>query len=224
MKFLIIFIVAVFVNNVVLSQFLGICPFLGVSKKVSTATGMGAAVTFVLLLATMVTWLVQTYILVPLGLEFLQTIAFILVIAVFGILPQLGMKGPFENFQNPLAGLFEGGKNAAANAALDVSGLKSKAESALRGNADRIAEATGMTSSQVDAAIDALDIQSWEVTSLPEGAEKTGSANVSYSGTDATITTYDDPSVVTVTAMGQDITLAVPDSAQTYLPFLSYLG
>ena len=52
--------------------------------------------------------------------------AFILVIAVFGILPQLGMKGPFENFQNPLVGLFEGGKNAAANAALDVSGLKSK--------------------------------------------------------------------------------------------------
>ena len=81
MEFIIIFIVAVFVNNVVLSQFLGICPFLGVSKKVSTATGMGAAVTLVLLLATMVTWLVQTYILVPLGLEFLQTIAFILVIA-----------------------------------------------------------------------------------------------------------------------------------------------
>ena len=81
MEFIIIFIVAVFVNNVVLSQFLGICPFLGVSKKVSTATGMGAAVTFVLLLATMVTWLVQTYILVPLGLKFLQTIAFILVIA-----------------------------------------------------------------------------------------------------------------------------------------------
>ena len=64
----------------------------------------------------------------------------------------------------------------------------------------------------------------WEVTNLPEGAEKTGSANISYSGTDATITTYDDPSVVTVTAMGQDITLAVPDSAQSYLPFLSYLG
>ena len=104
--------------------------------------------------------------------------AFILVIAVFGILPQLGMKGPFENFQNPLAGLFEGGKNAAANAALDVSGLKSKAESALRGNTDRIAEATGMSSSQVDAAIDALDIQSWEVTSLPQGAQKTRSANI----------------------------------------------
>lgn len=81
MEFIFIFIVAVFVNNVVLSQFLGICPFLGVSKKVSTATGMGAAVTFVLLIATMVTWLVQTYVLVPFDIEFLQTIAFILIIA-----------------------------------------------------------------------------------------------------------------------------------------------
>ena len=150
--------------------------------------------------------------------------AFILMVAVFGILPQLGVKSPFENFENPLAGLFEDGKNAATNAALDVSGLKSKAESALRGSADRIAEATGMSSSQVDAAIDALDIQSWEVTSLPAGVKATGSANVSHGGTDATVTTYDDPSVVTVNAYGQDITLAVPDSAQSYLPFLSYLG
>ncbi len=150
--------------------------------------------------------------------------AFILVIAVFGILPQMGIKGPFENFQNPLAGLFEGGKNAAANAALDVSGLKTKAENALRSNVDRISEATGLPASQVDAAIDALDIQNWEVTSLPAGVSKTGSAEVSYGGTDATITTYDDPSVVTVNAMGQDVTLAVPESAQDYLPFLSYLG
>lgn len=150
--------------------------------------------------------------------------AFILMVAVFGILPQLGVKNPFEGFQNPLSGLFESGKNAAANTALDMSGLKSKAESALRSNADRIAEATGMSSSQVNAAINALDIQNWEVTSLPAGVEATGSADISYGGTDATITTYDDPSVVTVNAMGQDITLAVPDSAQDYLPFLSYLG
>ena len=61
MEYLLIFIAAIFVNNVVLSQFLGICPFLGVSKKVSTATGMGAAVTFVLTLATIVTFLIQTY-------------------------------------------------------------------------------------------------------------------------------------------------------------------
>ncbi len=79
MEYLLIFIAAIFVNNVVLSQFLGICPFLGVSKKVSTATGMGAAVTFVLTLATIVTFLIQTYILND--LNFLQTLTFILVIA-----------------------------------------------------------------------------------------------------------------------------------------------
>ena len=81
MAYLLIFISAIFVNNIILSQFLGICPFLGVSKKVDTAMGMGAAVAFVLTLATIVTWLVQTYVLNPFGLAYLQTLAFILVIA-----------------------------------------------------------------------------------------------------------------------------------------------
>jgi len=81
MEYIIILISAVFVNNVVLAQFLGICPFLGVSKKVSTAVGMSAAVMFVMALATLVTYLLQNYVLVPLKLEFLQTISFILVIA-----------------------------------------------------------------------------------------------------------------------------------------------
>lgn len=81
MQYIIIIISAIFVNNVVLAQFLGICPFLGVSNKVSTSLGMGAAVIFVITLATIVTWLVQTYVLAPLGIQFLQTIAFILVIA-----------------------------------------------------------------------------------------------------------------------------------------------
>ncbi len=81
MEYLLIFISAIFVNNIVLSQFLGICPFLGVSRKVDTALGMGAAVAFVMTLATVVTFLVQTYVLNPLGLQYLQTLAFILVIA-----------------------------------------------------------------------------------------------------------------------------------------------
>ncbi|MCD8203173.1 MAG: electron transport complex subunit RsxA [Prevotella sp.] len=81
MEYLLIFISAIFVNNIVLSQFLGICPFLGVSQKVSTSMGMGAAVAFVMTLATIVTWLVQMYILNPCGLQYLQTITFILVIA-----------------------------------------------------------------------------------------------------------------------------------------------
>lgn len=76
-----IFITAVFVNNIILSQFLGICPFLGVSKKIDSAIGMGAAVTFVMLISTIVTYLLQAYLLTPFGLGYTQTIAFILVIA-----------------------------------------------------------------------------------------------------------------------------------------------
>ena len=81
MEYVYIIIFAVFVNNVILSQVLGICPFLGVSTKVSTAAGMGAAVVFVMALSTVVTFLLQEFILVPLEIEFLQTIVFILVIA-----------------------------------------------------------------------------------------------------------------------------------------------
>lgn len=81
MQFILIFISAILVNNVVLSQFLGICPFLGVSKKIDTAKGMGLAVTFVLVIATIVTYLLQIWLLEPFHLEYLQTIVFILVIA-----------------------------------------------------------------------------------------------------------------------------------------------
>jgi len=81
MEYIIIIISAVFVNNILLAQFLGICPFLGVSNKVTTAMGMAAAVVFVMAVATLTTWLLQYYVLVPLGIEFMQTVSFILVIA-----------------------------------------------------------------------------------------------------------------------------------------------
>ncbi len=81
MEYFVIIIAAIFVNNIVLNQFLGICPFLGVSKKISTAVGMTGAVTFVMVIATIVTYLIQMFILNPYGLGFLQTIFFILVIA-----------------------------------------------------------------------------------------------------------------------------------------------
>ena len=73
MEYISIIVTAIFINNIVLSQFLGICPFMGVSKRTSSALGMGAAVTFVITLATVVAWLLQTYVLNPLGLQFLQT-------------------------------------------------------------------------------------------------------------------------------------------------------
>lgn len=81
MELFTILISALLVNNVVLSRFLGICPFLGVSKQIETATGMGMAVTFVITLSSIITYIIQNAILDPLGLGYLQTIAFILVIA-----------------------------------------------------------------------------------------------------------------------------------------------
>lgn len=81
MEFILIIISAIFVNNILLAQFLGVCPFLGVSNKLSTAAGMSGAVCFVITFATVVTYLLNQYLLVPFGLEFLQTISFILVIA-----------------------------------------------------------------------------------------------------------------------------------------------
>lgn len=92
MEYILIFISAIFVNNIVLSQFLGICPFLGVSKKIDTALGMSAAVTFVLTIATIVTYLIQKLLLVPLELEYLQTITFILVIAALVQMVEIVLK------------------------------------------------------------------------------------------------------------------------------------
>ena len=87
-----IIIGAIFVNNVVLAQFLGICPFLGVSSKVETSMGMGAAVTFVMALSSLVTWLIQNYILVPLDIKYMQTIVFILVIAALVQMVEIVLK------------------------------------------------------------------------------------------------------------------------------------
>ena len=81
MTYVLIFIGAVFVDNIVLSQFLGICPFLGVSKKIETALGMSGAVAFVMTIATIVTFLIQKYVLEPFNVGFLQTITYILIIA-----------------------------------------------------------------------------------------------------------------------------------------------
>ncbi len=92
MDYIIILIAAVFVNNIVLSQFLGICPFLGVSNKVSTSVGMSGAVLFVMTIATMATYLLHEYVLVPAGLDYLRTITFILVIAALVQMVEIMLK------------------------------------------------------------------------------------------------------------------------------------
>ena len=92
MEYFLIIISAIFVNNIMLAQFLGTCPFIGVSGKLSTATGMSGAVVFVITLATLVTYLINKYLLVPFGITFLQTIAFILVIATLVQMVEIVLK------------------------------------------------------------------------------------------------------------------------------------
>ncbi|WP_251213211.1 hypothetical protein [Adlercreutzia murintestinalis] len=114
-------------------------------------------------------------------------------------------------------------RNGAANAALDATGLKEKADAALRANVDRIAQKTGMPASVVEGAIDSLDIPSWQVTSVPAGATATGTSTIDYEGVGATVTTYDDPSVVTIDTGAGAVTMEVPPSAQGYMGYLGYL-
>ncbi len=92
MEYVVMAVSAILVKNILLAEYLGNCPFMGVSKKMDTAVGMGMAVVFVMTLAGMVTWAVQTYIMAPLGLEYLQTIVFILVIAALVQLVEMFLK------------------------------------------------------------------------------------------------------------------------------------
>jgi len=105
MEYILLIISAVFINNVVLAQFLGICPFLGVSNKVNTALGMAGAVTFVIVLATMVTYLIQVYVLNKLGIAFMQTITFILVIAALVQMVEIILKKVSQSLYQAL-GIF----------------------------------------------------------------------------------------------------------------------
>ena len=102
MSYIIMIIAAIFVNNIVLAQFLGICPFLGVSKKVVTAAGMGMAVAFVMLLATLVTWPIYYFVLVPYGLQFMQTIVYILVIAALVQMVEIILKKSMPSLYSAL--------------------------------------------------------------------------------------------------------------------------
>ena len=102
MEYFLIIISAIFVNNIVLAQFLGICPYLGVSNKLSTAAGMSMAVCFVITLATLVTFLINQYLLVPFKLTFLQTFAFILVIAALVQFVEIFLKKYIKPLYNAL--------------------------------------------------------------------------------------------------------------------------
>lgn len=114
-------------------------------------------------------------------------------------------------------------RNSALNAIINASGVKGKLQSELESSVPQISAATGLSTQQVQSGIDALDVNDWEVVSEPATATETGSYPVNANGMNATVTTYDDPSYVTVDAYGQRATFAVPNSATSYTQLLGYL-
>lgn len=141
----------------------------------------------------------------------------VLAIGVLVVLPQtLGE-------DHPVTQAIDGGKVAATNAAIDASGVKAKAQEALESNAELIAQRTGLPLKVVDSAIESLDIESWQVAVLPSGAQPTGTFDIDYNGIAAEVTTYADPSIVTVDMYGQSVTLAVPEKSQPYVRYLTLM-
>ena len=147
----------------------------------------------------------------------LIVIVIVLICCVFFVLPNVLGKN------HPVTGLIDESKMALTNSAIDASGIKGKAQEALEANSGRIAEATGLPLAVVDEAIEALDIESWQVTTLPRDVVEAGTLDMEYAGMTAEVTMYDDPSVITVDAYGQSITLAVPETSQEYVRYLSMI-
>lgn len=124
---------------------------------------------------------------------------------------------------NPISQAADQAGANAANAALDATGIKDKADALLRDNAALISQETGLPEPMVNAMIDELDIKSWQVTTLPAGAVPTGSFDLEHEGTTVTLTTYGDPSIVTVGTGVGAVTLSVPASAQSTIRTLQTL-
>lgn len=114
-------------------------------------------------------------------------------------------------------------KNDATNAALDASGIKQNVQDDLLKHSADIAQATGLSTDQVEAGISSLNIPNWKAITLPSDAVESAVYPLDFQGLEGNIILYDDPSYVTVDSMGQRITLAVPASAEEFLPYLSYL-
>lgn len=144
--------------------------------------------------------------------------AIIIVVAgaacVFAITPQSTNASPLETAASSA-------KTAVVNRAIDASGVKTAVEDSLIAHAHDISSATGISTTQVQNVIESLDIDDWQVVTLPADAAATTTISGSAAGVPASLTTYSDPNYVTISAYGQNIDLAVPASAQQYLPMLA---
>ena len=138
--------------------------------------------------------------------------------------PLAGIVEAVDDLKSGFENAVGGAKDGAVNAAIDASGIKTRVQSALDSNVDRIAEATGIPADTVQSAVSAINVEDWQATTLPDSAAETGSFSGSAMGGDGTVTLYDDPGYVTVEAYGQEITFAIPPDAQDYLAYASMLG
>lgn len=139
----------------------------------------------------------------------------VVVIGVIGVVALANTSG------NPVSDAAKNAKAAATNAAMDAVDVKGQIKSTIDQNTNAIASATGLTVEQVNEAVANMDIDSWQAVALPDNIAKTGSIDASSFGVDGTIVTYDNPAYITLEAYGQNVTLSVPESAQTYLPYLT---
>ena len=147
-------------------------------------------------------------------------IAAIALIAIAGLSSALVLSG---GCSANTAGPAEGAKVDAINFMLDTSGIKERIDSEVRKKATEVAERYGVSATAVNNIMDSVAITDWKATTLPADAIETGAYDVQTDDLSATITTYEDPGIVTVDAYGQSITMEVPESAQGYVPMLRYL-
>lgn len=130
-----------------------------------------------------------------------------------------GAKALLAGTANPFASL----QTAATGLLVDATDARGHIESQLYAHVDQASALTGIPASEIEAGIESLDIQDWQVVEKPAESHAAGSFSASADGVQVGITTYDDPSIVTVEAYGQEVTFEIPDSAQDYLPYLRYL-
>ena len=146
-------------------------------------------------------------------------IAAVALIAIAGAACALVMSCGHSTADGPINQM----RNGAVNTVLDLTGIKGRLDSELRSRAGEVAERMGVSQAVANSIVDSLAIEEWQAVTLPPSAKRSGSFNVEAQGISAQVTTYDDPSVITVEAFGQAITFEVPESARTYMPFLKYL-
>ena len=147
----------------------------------------------------------------------------LLFIAIAGGAVALVLSGGCSSALPGQLGVLDGVRSNVVNTLIDVSGVKGRIDSELRARSGALADELGVSQSVAEDLVDALAIQDWRATVLPDNVQATSTSTVDAQGNEISITTYDDPSFVTLGAFGLSVTMQAPESAQTYTPFLEYL-